>query len=56
TVQPQVVDLCMIVKTLNNIQKLAGIINWLHPHLGLRNTILEPLFQLLKGDTTLLSP
>ncbi|RMC04210.1 hypothetical protein DUI87_19029 [Hirundo rustica rustica] len=44
------------VKTLNDAQKLVGVINWLRLYLGLTTTQLPPLFDLLKGDSDLKSP
>ncbi|RMC19923.1 hypothetical protein DUI87_03490 [Hirundo rustica rustica] len=44
------------VKILNDAQKLVGVINWLHPYLGLTMTQLFSLFDLLKGDSDLKSP
>ncbi|NXL68583.1 POK19 protein, partial [Chordeiles acutipennis] len=38
------------------LQKLLGVINWLHPLLGLDNVMLRPLFELLKGESCLTSP
>ncbi|NXI38259.1 POK18 protein, partial [Galbula dea] len=35
TVQPQAICLNTDVKTLNDVQKLDGTINWLRPYLGL---------------------
>ncbi|NXY45445.1 POK18 protein, partial [Ceuthmochares aereus] len=32
------------------VQKLAGIINWIWPYLGLTLSQLKPLLELLKGD------
>ncbi|RMC21771.1 hypothetical protein DUI87_02640 [Hirundo rustica rustica] len=43
-------------KTLNDAQKLVGVITWLCPYLGLTTAQLSPLFELLKGDTDLKSP
>ncbi|KFO60551.1 hypothetical protein N302_06551, partial [Corvus brachyrhynchos] len=41
------------IKTLNDAQILLGIINWLHPYLGLTTAQLSPLFDTLKGDPDL---
>ncbi|NXS57346.1 POK11 protein, partial [Brachypteracias leptosomus] len=32
------------------VQKLAGVINWVRPYLGLPSSKLQPLLELLKGD------
>ncbi|NXS64487.1 POK6 protein, partial [Brachypteracias leptosomus] len=43
TVLPQPIWLQIEVKTLNDVQKLAGIINWVRPYLGLTSSELQPL-------------
>ncbi|NWS65208.1 POK8 protein, partial [Chunga burmeisteri] len=43
TVMPQPVQLQVNVRTLNDIQKLAGVINWVQPYLGLTSSKLQPL-------------
>ncbi|KFP14580.1 hypothetical protein Z169_11651, partial [Egretta garzetta] len=53
TVSPQPIQLKLEVKTLNDVQKLAGMLNWLRPYLGLTNEQMQPLLQLLKGDIDL---
>ncbi|RMB97018.1 hypothetical protein DUI87_26465 [Hirundo rustica rustica] len=52
----QEVQFVQSVKTLNDAQKLVGVITWLHPYFGLTTAQLSPLFELLKGDTDLKSP
>ncbi|NXO07208.1 POK8 protein, partial [Oriolus oriolus] len=37
------------------LQKLLGTINWVWPMLDITNEEMSPLFNLLKGDTDLLS-
>ncbi|RMB93004.1 hypothetical protein DUI87_30510 [Hirundo rustica rustica] len=61
TIHHQEVQLCRTIrlqelKTLDDAQKLVGVIIWLHPYLGLMTAQLSPLFELLKGDTDLKSP
>ncbi|RMC16299.1 hypothetical protein DUI87_08515 [Hirundo rustica rustica] len=56
TIGHQEVQFVQSVKTLNDAQKLVGVITWLRPYLGLTTAQLSPLFQLLKGDTDLKSP
>uniref|UniRef100_A0A8C3QNE1 Uncharacterized protein n=1 Tax=Cyanoderma ruficeps TaxID=181631 RepID=A0A8C3QNE1_9PASS len=56
TIQHQEVQFVQSVRTLNDAQKLVGVINWLRPYLGLTTAQLSPLFDLLKGDTDLKSP
>ena len=41
--------------TLNDFQKLLGDINWLRPYLKLSTGQLQPLFNILKGDSDTLS-
>uniref|UniRef100_A0A8C0VR97 RNA-directed DNA polymerase n=1 Tax=Cyanistes caeruleus TaxID=156563 RepID=A0A8C0VR97_CYACU len=54
--QHQKVEFVHSVKTLNDAQKLVGVITWLHPYLGLTMTQLSPLFALLEGVSDLKSP
>ncbi|RMC21829.1 hypothetical protein DUI87_02699 [Hirundo rustica rustica] len=56
TIRHQEVQFVQSVKTLNDAQKLVGVITWLCPYLGLTTAQLSPLFELLKGDTDLKSP
>ncbi|TRZ15138.1 hypothetical protein HGM15179_011998 [Zosterops borbonicus] len=56
TIQHQEVQFENSVRTLNDAQKLVGVITWLRPYLGLTTGQLSPLFDLLKGDTDLKSP
>ena len=53
---PQPIQLQIEVKTLNDVQKLAGMINWIRPYVGIPCSKLQPLFELLKGDTNILAP
>ncbi|KFM09157.1 hypothetical protein AS27_04740, partial [Aptenodytes forsteri] len=53
TIQPQPITLQSHIKTLNDLQKLVGTINWVRPLLGIDNYMLTPLFKLLKGDPAL---
>ncbi|NXD80567.1 POK6 protein, partial [Halcyon senegalensis] len=56
TVMPQPIQLQVEVKTLNDVQKVAGIINCMRPCLGLPSSKLQPLLELLKGDTDIAAP
>ncbi|NXV24837.1 POK6 protein, partial [Cepphus grylle] len=55
TIEPQMLQLATTIRTLNDLQKLLGTINWVRPLLGIDNETLSPLFALLKGDSNLLS-
>lgn len=37
-------------RTSNELQKLLGSLNWLHPVLGLSTQLLHPLFELLREN------
>ena len=52
---PQPLRLVSDVKTLNDLQKLLGTINWVRPYLGITTQDLAPLFALLKGESDLAS-
>ena len=54
-IEPQAVKLQTDIKTLNDLQKLLGSINWVRTFLGIDSSVLEPLFDLLKGAPTLAS-
>ncbi|XP_055554231.1 uncharacterized protein LOC129734621 [Falco cherrug] len=56
TIVPQPLQINTNVRNLHDAQKLLGTINWVRPLLGISNTDLNPLFELLKGDTNLCSP
>ncbi|XP_053860544.1 uncharacterized protein LOC128822762 [Vidua macroura] len=56
TIQHQEVQFPKSITTLNDAQKLLGVINWLRPYLGLTTERMSPLFNLLKGDPDLNSP
>ena len=56
TIIPQPLQINTNVRNLHDAQKLLGTINWVRPLLGISNTDLGPLFDLLKGDTDLCSP
>ena len=53
TIVPQPLQINTNVRNLHDAQKLLGTINWVRPLLGISNTDLGPLFDLLKGDTNL---
>ncbi|NWS64180.1 POK18 protein, partial [Chunga burmeisteri] len=42
-IQPQRITLQTEIKTLNDLQKLLGTINWVHPLLGISTEELHPL-------------
>ena len=42
--------------TLNDFQKLLGDIQWVRPYLSLTNKQLQPLYDILPGNTDLNSP
>ena len=52
---PQPLRLASDIKTLNDLQKLLGTINWVPPYLGITTQDLAPLFALLKGESDLAS-
>ncbi|NXY79736.1 POK18 protein, partial [Glareola pratincola] len=53
SIEPQTIALSTNGKTLNDLQKLLGTINWVRTLLGIDNETLAPLFNLLKGDPNL---
>ncbi|NXY88403.1 POK19 protein, partial [Alcedo cyanopectus] len=55
-IQYQEVQFSCSIKTLNDVQKLLGVINWVRPYMGLTTTQLSSLFNILKGDCDLNSP
>lgn len=57
TVKPQKVQIRFdSLKMLNDFQKLLGDINWLRPQLGITIGQLQPLFDILRGDSVPSSP
>lgn len=44
------------IKTLNDVQNLAGVINWVRPYVGIPSSQLQPLFDLWRGVTTISAP
>ncbi|NXC73713.1 POK8 protein, partial [Anhinga anhinga] len=56
TIKPQNVEIIANIKTLNDVQKLLGNINWIQTQCGIDNTMLSPLFELLKGDADIMAP
>lgn len=44
------------IHTLNDMQRLVGDINWIRPYIHLSNHDLQPLYEILKGDSDLTSP
>ncbi|NXU72743.1 POK18 protein, partial [Oreotrochilus melanogaster] len=55
-VSPQNLSIGNNIQTLNDLQKLLGTINWVRPLLSISTETLSPLFNLLKGNSTLTSP
>ncbi|NXK01311.1 POK18 protein, partial [Corythaixoides concolor] len=53
TVRPQRITLHTKIHTLNDLQRLLGTINWVRPMLGIDNTQLSPLLDMLKGEPCL---
>jgi len=51
-IESQAVKLQTDIKTLNDLHKPMGSINWVRTLLGTDNSVLEPLFALLKGAPT----
>ncbi|KAK4829228.1 hypothetical protein QYF61_002493 [Mycteria americana] len=56
TIQPQNVAISTDIKTLTDVQRLLGNINWIRTQCGIDNETLAPLFELLKGHTDLNAP
>ena len=56
-VSPQKIQFCTDgLCTLNDFQKLLGDIQWVRPYLSLTNKQLQPLYDILPGNTNLNSP
>ncbi|KAJ7421638.1 endogenous retrovirus group K member 8 Pol protein-like protein [Willisornis vidua] len=56
SITPQKIKIDHNIKTLNDMQKLLGNINWIRPQLGITTDELSPLFDLLQGEADLNSP
>ncbi|NXN38985.1 POK6 protein, partial [Rhinoptilus africanus] len=56
TIAPQPLQIQTDIKNLHDAQKLLGTINWVRPLLGISNSDLSPLFNLLKGTSDLCAP
>ncbi|KAJ7415500.1 hypothetical protein WISP_78065 [Willisornis vidua] len=56
SITPQKIKIDHDIKTLNDMQKLLGNINWIRPQLGITTDELSPLFDLLQGEPDLDSP
>lgn len=57
SISPQKIELRKDhLKTLNDFQKLLGSINWIRPYIKMPNVDLQPLYEILKGDSQLTSP
>ncbi|NXJ58747.1 POK6 protein, partial [Spizaetus tyrannus] len=48
-IRPQKLSLHLNIRTLADVQKLMGDLQWLRPVIGFTNADLEPLRPLLKG-------
>ncbi|NXA46789.1 PO113 protein, partial [Nothocercus julius] len=48
-VYPQPVKFNQQVKTLHDVQRLVGAIQWLRALIGIPNDLMQPLFEMLKG-------
>ncbi|RMB89189.1 hypothetical protein DUI87_34451 [Hirundo rustica rustica] len=55
TVKPQKIEIRTEVNNLQDLQQLLGEVNWMRSILGITNDELEPLFNLLKGDSNIKS-
>ncbi|OWK52329.1 Endogenous retrovirus group K member 8 Pol protein [Lonchura striata] len=55
-ITPQTVQINDDPWTLRDLQQLCGVITWIQPLLGLTTEDLSPLFNLLKGNSDLVSP
>ncbi|NWZ30521.1 POK11 protein, partial [Asarcornis scutulata] len=53
SVVPQKLKISQNIKTLNDMQKLLGTINWVRSLSGITNEDLHSVFSLLKGDPAL---
>uniref|UniRef100_A0A8B9EKR5 ribonuclease H n=1 Tax=Anser cygnoides TaxID=8845 RepID=A0A8B9EKR5_ANSCY len=56
SIQPQNIAIKTEIRTLHDVQKLIGNINWIRTQCGIDNHTLAPLFELLKGDTNINAP
>lgn len=57
SISPQKIELRKDhLRTLNDFQKLLGDINWIRPYIKMPNVDLQPLYEILKGDSQLTSP
>ncbi|NXS49924.1 POK10 protein, partial [Balaeniceps rex] len=54
-IKPQVLQITKQIKTLNDLQKLLGTVNWVRSMLGISNNELSHLFASLKGNSDLTS-
>lgn len=50
-VRPQKLQFRTEVKIVNNVQKMAGYIQWVRNLCGITNMDMEPLFEMLHGST-----
>ncbi|NWQ72403.1 POK18 protein, partial [Neopipo cinnamomea] len=55
-ITPQKLEIKMNIRTVHDVQKLLGDIQWLRAYCGITNSDLQPLFDLLKGSKTPADP
>lgn len=56
TIKPQKMEISTKINNLHDLQQLLGEINWMRPILGITNSDIPALLDLLRGDTDIRSP
>lgn len=56
TIRPQKTEISTRVNNLHDLQQLLGEINWMRPILGITNSDIPALLDLLRGDSDIRSP